>query len=98
MRQIFAWFADTEKSIGWIARELTRLGVDKGRKSTKSSWHHQQVRRIPGNTKYIGRWCWGTTKTIRNSDGKIKQVPVPTDQQITCDRPELRLVDRSLWE
>jgi hypothetical protein len=98
VRQIFAWFADAEKSIGWIARELTRLGVNKGRKSTKSGWHHQQVRRILGNTKYIGRWCWGTTKTVRNSNGKIKQVPVPSDQQITCDRPELRLVDRSTWE
>ena len=34
VRQVFAWFADEAKAIGWIARELTRRQVDKGHRAT----------------------------------------------------------------
>ncbi len=97
VRQIFAWFAVDLKSIGWIARELTRLGVDKGHQATVPGWHHQQVRRILTNRKYVGEWAWGTTRTLRNSDGKTKQVPVPAEQHVIRERPELRIIDQDLW-
>ena len=83
VRQVFWWFVVEAKSIGWIARQLTRLGVAKGHTSTKPGWHHEQVRRILSNPKYVGEWPWGTTRTIRSSEGKIKQVAVPAEQRLS---------------
>ena len=65
VRQVFSWFANEAKSIGWIARRLTSLAVDKGRKATKPGWHHQQVHRMLSNPKSVGEWPWGTTRIMR---------------------------------
>lgn len=97
VRQIFEWFIS-----GWsltkIKEELTRLGVERGHQCQNTNWSHQQVRRILANTKYVGQWVWGTTKTIRNSAGKIKQISVPSEDWIRIERPELRIIDQSVWE
>jgi site-specific DNA recombinase len=98
VRQVFVWFVVELRSIGWIARELSRLGVDKGHKATTPGWHHQQVRRMLANVKYVGLWPWGTTRTLRSSEGKTKQVAVPADQQIVRSRPELRIIEQEIWE
>jgi len=98
VRQVFAWFADEERSIGWIARELTRHGVSKGNKATTPGWHHQQVHRMLENQKYVGFWLWGATKTLRGSQGKTKQVRVPDDQRIVRQRPALRIIDQATWD
>ena len=94
VRQVFSWFADEAKAIGWIARELTRLQVDKRHKATTLGWHHQQVRRMLSRPKYIGEWPWGATRTRCSSEGKTKQVSVPPEQKIIRQRPELRIVDQ----
>ena len=99
VRQVFDWFVNDSKSISEIARELTRLNVDKGRKSKGSTgWHHSQVRRMLENAKYIGEWRWGVETSIRNSKGKIKQVPVPVEEQVVRDRPHLRIIDQITWD
>ncbi len=98
VRQVFSWFANDGKSIGGIARELTRLGVAKGSKATTEGWHHQQVHRMLENQKYIGLWHWGATKTLRGSQGKTKQVRVPEDQRVVRERPALRIIDQATWE
>jgi site-specific DNA recombinase len=98
VRRIFRWFAVELWSINAIARELTRLKVSKGGRSEKAIWHHHQVRRILTNEKYIGRWTWGATRTIRNSKGKVRQVPVPEDRKAVRERPDLRIVRQELWE
>lgn len=97
VRQVFAWFLEG-RSIGWIARELTRLGVPKGHRASEPGWHHQQVRRLLANEKYAGRWAWGATTTRRNSQGQKKQVAVPAEQQVVRDRPELLIIDRATWD
>ena len=56
------------------------------------------MRRIVSNEKYIGHWVWGTTRTIRNSAGKKKQIPVPRDQWIVRHRPNLRIIDQETWD
>jgi hypothetical protein len=98
VRQIFEWFAIRRWSINAIARELTRLKVPKGHSSKNSVWHHHQIRRILENPKYIGQWSWGATRTIRNSKGKVKQVPVPDQQKAVRERPHLRIVPHEIWE
>jgi DNA invertase Pin-like site-specific DNA recombinase len=97
VRQVFAWFT-AGQSISWIARELTRQGVPKGHRPGKPGWHHQQVRRMLANQKYLGRWVWGMTTTLRNSQGRLKKVPVPAGEEVVRERPDLRVIDPTTWE
>jgi DNA invertase Pin-like site-specific DNA recombinase len=97
VRQVFDWFV-AGRPIGWVARELTRLRVPKGHRTSKPGWHPQQVRRVLANAKYVGRWVWGRTTTVRDSQGRKKQNPVPAGQEVTRDRPELQIVERVVWD
>lgn len=69
VRWVFGWFV-AGHSIGWIARELTRLGAPRGRRAAGRGWHAQQVRRLLANSKYVGRWppssAGGRTSTSRS--------------------------------
>ena len=97
VRLVFDWFL-SGRSISAIARELTDQGIDKGHRATTGGWHHEQVRRMLSNTKYIGEWRWGKTTTMKNSDGEKKQVPVSEDKVIVRNRPELRIIEQSVWD
>lgn len=97
VQRVFAWF-NAAWSIPRIARELTKQKVDKGRRGRTPIWHNSQIRRMLANEKYVGFWSWGETKTIRNSEGKKKQVPVPRDEQTFVERPDLRIIDDETWE
>ncbi len=96
VRQIFEWF-NTGRSISWIADELNRQNAPRGHRRRSSRWRQRHVRKILGNEKYNGNWRWGTTRTIRNSQGKKKQIPVPVEQQVVVQRPELRIIDATVW-
>jgi hypothetical protein len=97
VRQAFSWFVEG-RSIAWIARELTRQGAPKGRRASTQGWHHEQVRRLLSNGKYVGRWTWGATTTLRSSQGRKKQVPTPEGERVVRDRPDLRIVEQQTWE
>ena len=97
VRWIFHLFLNGA-SIASIARELTRQNVPKGRRATTPGWHHQQVHRILSNEKYAGRWTWGATTTVRNSQGRKKQVATAPDELVVRERPELRIIDDATWE
>jgi DNA invertase Pin-like site-specific DNA recombinase len=97
VRQIFDWFV-AGKSIGWIARELTRRKVPKGHRASTPGWHQQQVRRMLANAKYIGSWVWGVTTTQRDSRGRKKQVNVPQGQVVPRERPDLRIIEQRVWD
>jgi hypothetical protein len=74
-----------------VQHEIPRIG--------KGDWHHQHVRRILTNSKYIGTWPYGKTTTVRDSAGKKKQVPARADQKIvTVERAHLRIVKQSVWD
>jgi len=95
IRKIFEWFL-AGMSINEIARELTRLGAPKGNRATTLGWYPQQVHRILNNTKYIGKWPWRETTTIRNSTGKKKQIFC--EDSVLRDRPALRIIDQGTWD
>ncbi|MCU0706602.1 MAG: recombinase family protein, partial [Fimbriiglobus sp.] len=97
VRRVFAWFVGG-KSIGWIARELTRLKVPKGHRASTPGWHPEQVRRMLANAKYVGRWVWGKMTTVRDSAGRKKQVAVAAGEAVVRDRPDLRVVAPDVWE
>ena len=96
VRQIFAWFNEGH-SIAWIAEDLTRQQAPSGHRRRSNRWCPSHVRKMLDNEKYIGSWRWGTTRTIRNSQGRKKQIPVPLDQHVIVARPELRIIDDSTW-
>lgn len=95
VRDVFRWFIEG-MSLGAIVRRLNDLGVDKGHRSWRPGWHHQIVRGILSNPKYIGEWSYGHTTTVRNSKKKKKQIPC--DQVVHSHRPELRIIDDETWE
>lgn len=97
VRQIFDWFV-SGVSIRAIARRLNEANVPKDHRSSKPGWHHQLVRAMLHNEKYIGIWKWGATTTIRDSAGRKKQVPTPPEEQQVRDRPQLRIIDQETWE
>ncbi len=97
VRRVFSWFA-AGKSIGWIARELTRQRVSKGHRASTTGWHPQQVRRMLANAKYVGVWAWGSTTTVRDSSGRKKQVPAGDGQEVVRDRPDLRVISQEVWD
>jgi hypothetical protein len=97
VRQIFELFV-AGQSIGSIVRwwEANR---EKFPPITKSHIHHQHVRRILANRKYIGEWTYGTTTTVKNSGGRKKQVKARVHQRVTrVQRPGLRIISQDLWD
>jgi hypothetical protein len=96
VRQVFKQFI-AGRSISQIAGDLNAHGVDKGHRASRPGWHHEQVRRMLSNRKYVGCWTWGKTRTTRNSAGKKKQVSVAKEEIIERERPELRIIDNETW-
>lgn len=100
VRKIFHWFVRERKSIRWIAKELTRLGAPKDRRSSTRIWHSASVRRVLLNTKYIGIWPWGERRAERNPiNGKVRYVKRTTEEISKYTRlfPELRLISDDLF-
>lgn len=97
VRCIFKWFNEGH-SISWIARQLTTLKAPKGHRRKAAQWKARHVRYILGNPKYVGIWRWGKTATLRNSQGKKKQIEVPEELQVVVERPDLRIIDDETWK
>jgi site-specific DNA recombinase len=95
--QIFKWFNE-HRSIAWIVEQLNLQNAPSGNRRKSSRWRHVHVRKMLSNMKYVGIWQWGTTRTMRNSQGKTKQVPVPRDKHIVVQRPDLRIIKDEEWE
>ncbi|GJM25766.1 MAG: hypothetical protein DHS20C16_21810 [Phycisphaerae bacterium] len=97
VRSIFQWFI-AGISMGKIAGRLNDRKVAKGPRCTTPDWGHQHVRKILGNTKHIGEWHWGKTVSVRDSNGRKRQVPAKRDQMVATRRPELRIIDDATWK
>ena len=77
VRMIFDWFTEDNLSTGWIANQLTLMGIPtiKG----NEEWNRGTIRDMLPNKHYIGIIEWGKTKTIKQFDpttGKTKKVSV----------------------
>jgi site-specific DNA recombinase len=94
---VFQQFADG-KSINSIARDLSGRNVPRDRRAWSHDWFAPTIRAMLANTKFIGIWAWGMTKTVRDSEGRKKQVPVDEHEHIVTERPELRIVPQELWD
>ena len=87
---------------GWscrgITRELNHRKVPKGMKSRRSNWYTAAISKMLDNEKYIGKWRWGVTESVRDSRGKLRQRPATRNDPVEVDRPSLRIINDDLWE
>ena len=97
VHEIFTRFAIKEESISAIVRwweehknEFPKIG--------RSRIHHEHVRRILTNKKYIGIWTFGATTTLYDGHGNKKQVSALPNQIVTVERPDLRIIEQELWD
>lgn len=63
VRMIFDWYTEERRSYGWIARQLTELGIPTTR--NRPEWNRGTVRDMLANPTYIGKVWWGKSKTAR---------------------------------
>ena len=97
VKEIFSRFVDNQSMSG-IVRWLNSIR-ETIPKIGKGPWHHQHIRRMLTNPKYIGDWVYGTTTTVYKSDGTYKRIPARDDQNVTrVSRPALRIIDQPTWE
>jgi hypothetical protein len=97
VNEIFSRFVDNQ-SMSEIIRWLNSLR-ETIPKIEKGPWHHEHIRRMLTNHKYIGEWVYGSTTTVYNSDGQYKRVPAKDDQRVTrVSRPALRMIECKTWE
>lgn len=101
VREIFRRFVAQQSItsiVQWlnsIRHSIPRIGNRRG----KGLWHHEHVRRILTNRKYVGEWSYGRTTTLRDQYGNKKQVPARPDQRVTSVmRPSLRIIEQQIWE
>ena len=98
VNEVFFRFAVAGESISAIVRWWQQ---HKHRFPTlaKTRMHHEHVRRILTNEKYIGTWRFGVTSTVYDGNNRKKQSAARSDQTITVvRRPTLRIVDQELWD
>ena len=102
VRRIFAEYA-AGSSPKAIARALNREKVPgpRGRDWAASTIHGQRRRGngILNNELYIGRIVWNRLRFIKDPEtGRRVARFNPESAQITCEVPELRIVDQALWD
>lgn len=86
VRMIFDYFTEDGRTCGWIARQLTLMGVPLVRNGKE--WSPSNIRDILQNRHYIGMISWGACKTVKTKDqstGKMRKCKVKAPpEEIPC--------------
>lgn len=69
VHMIFDWYTEERRSTGWIARNLSIMGVPtiKG----KPEWNRGTIRDMLANPTYIGKVWWGRRRTVKEFDSEL---------------------------
>jgi len=69
VHMIFDWHTEEKRSTGWMARQLTLMGVPtiKG----KAEWNRGTVRDMLANPIYIGKVWWGKRRTVKEFNAEL---------------------------
>ena len=86
VRMIFDWLIDERLSTYAITRRLWEQRVP--HRDGEVDWTPAMVQKLLKHPAYKGRWPYGRTRRTK-VDGKVRHVPVPEDQWIYVDVPEL---------
>lgn len=68
VQMIFSWYVDENRSIDWIARRMTEMGVPTIMQKTE--WNKQTIRDMLANPIYIGKLTWNEQRTVKKLDEK----------------------------
>ena len=68
VKMIFDWYTEDRKSMGWIARQMTNMGV----KTLKggAEWSARTIADMLPNEHYIGKITWKCQSTVKVYDEK----------------------------
>lgn len=66
VHMIFDWFTEEGKSTGWIAKQLTIMGVPTIQH--KPEWNRGTIRDMLVNPHYIGKVTWNRQRTVKEMD------------------------------
>ena len=96
IQRIFRAFIDG-KAVTKIAKELNEERVPT-KVRLKGGWNVSTVSRILKDEKYIGRFVWNRTTTVKDPlSGKMKQVDRPKEEWVTQERPDIRIISDEDW-
>lgn len=83
VHMIFDWFTEEGKSSGWIAKQLTIMGVPT--MQHKPEWNRGTIRDMIANPHYIGKVTWDRQRTVKELDqktGKLVKKRIKSDIKI----------------
>lgn len=64
----------------------------------KGGWNVSTLSRILKDEKYVGRFIWNRTTTVKDPlTGKMKQVDRPKEDWVVQERPDIRIVSDEEW-
>jgi len=68
VRMMFDWFTEERRAIGWITRQLTRMGIPTV--GVSKEWERSSVKDMLKNPHYTGVIIWGKQRTVKKLDPK----------------------------
>ncbi len=97
VRRIFQLCAEGH-GITPIAKQLNaeRAPCPRAQQGRPSGWAPSSVREVLHRALYRGEIVWNKTRK-RDAWGQTKQQPRPEAEWLRIDRPELRIIDETLW-
>ncbi|HVW30431.1 MAG TPA: recombinase family protein [Polyangiaceae bacterium] len=96
VQRIFRAFIDG-KAVTKIAKELNDERVPT-KVRLKGGWNVSTVSRILKDEKYIGRFVWNRTTTVKEPlSGKMKQVERPKEEWVVQERRDIRIISDEDW-
>lgn len=66
VQMVFDWFTIDKKSTGWIATQLTKMGIPTI--TGNAEWNRGTVRDMLANVHYIGKVRWNQARTVKEYD------------------------------
>lgn len=96
IQRVFRAFIEG-KAITKIAKELNDERVPT-KVRLKGGWNVSTVSRILKDEKYIGRFIWNRTTTVKDPlSGRMKQVDRPKEEWVTQERQDIRIISDEEW-
>jgi DNA invertase Pin-like site-specific DNA recombinase len=96
IQRIFREFIDG-KAITKIAKDLNDEKIQT-KKSLKGGWNLSTLGRILKDEKYIGRFIWNRTTTVKEPmTGKTRTIARPKEEWIVQERPDIRIISDEDW-
>ena len=97
IKRIFSNFS-SGKAINAIVKELNDEKIQT-RKQLKGGWNISTVSRILKNEKYIGKYVWNKSTSVKDPlTGKRKKVERQKSEWVVQNKPEMQIIPNELWE